>query len=105
MCRAAKNQLFDDLVGEREKLVRDSQANRLGGRDVDHQLIFDWRLHRQVGRLLAFEDTVDIAGRPLNYISADRIASNWSLPRRNTNARVTPGAISLSNSSHFPLTL
>ena len=29
------------------------EAERLGGLEVDHQLVLGWRLHRQVGRLLA----------------------------------------------------
>jgi hypothetical protein len=27
----------------------------LAGLEVDHQLVFGWRLHREVGRLLALE--------------------------------------------------
>ena len=40
---------------------RNFEAERLGGLEVDHQLELGRRLHRQVGRLLAFEDAVDIA--------------------------------------------
>ena len=39
------------------------EAERLGGLEVDHQLVLGRRLHRQVGRLLALEDAVDVAGR------------------------------------------
>ena len=42
---------------------RHVEAERLGGLEVDHQLVFGRRLHRQVGRLLALEDAVDVAGR------------------------------------------
>ena len=39
------------------------EAERLGGLEVDHQLVFGRRLHRQIGWLLALEDAVDVAGR------------------------------------------
>ena len=39
------------------------EAERLGGLEVDDQLELGRRLHRQVGRLLALEDAVDVAGR------------------------------------------
>ena len=31
--------------------------------EIDDKLIFSWRLHRHVGRLLPLEDAVDVAGR------------------------------------------
>jgi hypothetical protein len=31
--------------------------------EIDRQLVFDRRLHRQVGRLLALEDAIDVTGR------------------------------------------
>ena len=43
---------------------RHGEAERLGGLEVDHQFVLGRRLHRQVGRLLALEDAVDVAGRP-----------------------------------------
>ena len=39
------------------------EAERLGGLEVDHQLVLGRRLHRQVGWLLALEDAIDIACR------------------------------------------
>ena len=42
---------------------RHFEAERLGGLEVDHQFVLGRRLHRQVGRLLALEDAVDVAGR------------------------------------------
>src|SRR5262245_53716503 len=180
---------FDHLVGAREQRRWHGQAKRLGSLEVEHKLVFGRRLHRKIGRLLALEDAVDVAGcgavlvdiicaigdqpaagnrgavpvhrgqlvagrklddqidmnsrqrarrddqtavrgaregrngaldlgRVANVDRAhptptdgatDWIATNWPIPAvmvgsRRTAARVTPGAISLSSSSHFPLT-
>jgi hypothetical protein len=54
--------LFDHLVGGREKHRWDGQAKRLGGLKIDHELVFGWCLDRQIGRFLAFEDTINISG-------------------------------------------
>ena len=54
---------LDYRVGTREQRRGYVEAERLGGREIDHQLVLGWRLHRQVGRLLALEDAVDVAGR------------------------------------------
>ena len=41
----------------------DFEAERLCGLEVDYQFELGRRLHRQVGRLLALEDAIDIDGR------------------------------------------
>jgi len=56
----SKLRLFDHLVGEREQPVRNCQAQRLGGFEVEHQLKLDWLHDWQVGWLLAFENATHI---------------------------------------------
>jgi hypothetical protein len=58
-----KTTLFDHLVGASEQLRREVEAERSGGLHIDHELVFVWRLHRQVGRLLTLEDAIDVTGR------------------------------------------
>ena len=55
--------ILDHLVGEGEQRLRHCQTERLGGFEIDRQLVFGWRLYRQVGRLLTFKDPIGITGR------------------------------------------
>src|SRR5258705_12710720 len=45
--------LFDHLGGRREQVLRNDQAKRLGGFEVDHRFVLCLRLRRQVCWLLA----------------------------------------------------
>src|SRR5262249_58555714 len=55
--------LFDHLVGAGEQSRWDRKAERLCCLEVYDQFELHWRLHRQVSRLLTFEDAIDV-GRP-----------------------------------------
>ena len=54
--------LIDHLVGAREQRRWYSEAERLGRFEIDHQLVLRWRLYRKIGRLLALDNAIDIAG-------------------------------------------
>ena len=55
--------LFDHLVGACQHRRRHVKTERFGGLEIDHRFVLGRRLHRQVGRLLALEDAIDIVGR------------------------------------------
>ena len=50
------------LLGAGEHGKSNFEAERLGGLEVEHRLLFGRR--PQVGWLLALEDAIDVAGRP-----------------------------------------
>src|SRR5262245_41125335 len=59
---------LDHLVGEDEQLVWHGHAKRLGSLLVDDQLKFGRQLHRQVGRLLAAENAVNVFRGTAKYV-------------------------------------
>ena len=96
MHRSKQHRLFDDLVGAREHRGRHIEAERLGGLEIDHQFVLGRRLHRQVGRLLALEDAVDIGGRAailVNQIGPvrDQAAGGDEVTIRSKPLAVVPG--------------
>ena len=54
--------LFNYLIGDCEHVGWDAEPKRPGGLQVDDDLVPGRRLHRELGRLLALEDAVDVAG-------------------------------------------
>src|SRR5262249_29547253 len=51
---------FDHLVGEREQSVRNLEAKRLRGREIDDQLELGGLLNWKIGRLVTSENPADI---------------------------------------------
>jgi hypothetical protein len=47
--------LFDDLVGAAEQRIRDGEAQRFRGLEIDHELDFRRLLKRQISRFLTLE--------------------------------------------------
>src|SRR5262245_27356666 len=58
-----KARLLDHLVGALLEKPGHIEAERLCGLEVYRQLVLVRRLHREVGRLLTFKNTVDVIGR------------------------------------------
>ena len=56
-CTRVGGASFDCFVGEGEQHRRYFEAERLGGLEVDHEFDFGGAHDRQVGRLLALENT------------------------------------------------
>src|SRR6516164_5647382 len=54
---------FDHLVGAGDDRGRRGEADHPCSSQVDNKLELNRRLHRQVGRLLALKDAIDIGGR------------------------------------------
>ena len=59
---------FNDLIRPQQQRRRDSEAERLGGLEVDHQLELRGLLDRKVGGLGAFQDLVDVYRCATNLI-------------------------------------
>src|SRR5215831_73813 len=59
-CIAAKQSLFDHLVGAAEQAQRERNTQRLRSLEIDDQLDFCDLLHRQVGRPFALENPAGI---------------------------------------------
>jgi len=55
--------LFDHLVGAGKKRRRDLQVERLGRLEVDRQLVLGRCLYREVSRLLAVENAINVFSR------------------------------------------
>src|SRR5262245_11098199 len=62
--------LFDHLICPRQQRRRDRQAERLGRLEIDDQLELSWLLHRQVARVSALQNSVDIDGGAPPYMRA-----------------------------------
>src|SRR5262245_56701618 len=62
MARCQRERSFDYLGRAGEEHRWHGDAEHLRGLEVDDQLILCRRLHRQVARLLALEDAIDVSG-------------------------------------------
>ena len=72
MCARYGRLLTRAIVGAGEQGVGHSKAERPGGLEIDHQLALGRCLHRQIGRLFALEDAIDVSGRAAALIKKIR---------------------------------
>src|SRR5262245_19169604 len=75
MHRSKTASLFDQLIRTGKRCRWYCEAECLSGFKIDHQIVLGRRLHRHVGRFLALEDAVDIAGgapKPILKINSIR---------------------------------
>src|SRR6516165_9472069 len=59
----SKASLFDHLICTGEQAIGHGEAQRFRGLEIDNEFVLRWRLHRQVGRILALEDAIDVSCR------------------------------------------
>src|SRR5262249_57405742 len=60
--------LLDHLVGEREQLLGNCQAQRLGSRQIDDELKLGRLLDRNIGRVCSAQDLVDEVGGAAEHV-------------------------------------
>src|SRR5262249_57193222 len=60
--RIAAN-LFDHLVGAYQKRLRNREAERSRGLEVEHDFPLGGSLHRKINGLLSLQKTIDVASR------------------------------------------
>ena len=63
-----KRQLFNLLVGAQQNRWGYGKTERLGGLAVQDHLKFCRKLHRQIARLLAAQNAIDISGGATNGV-------------------------------------
>ena len=88
--------LLDHLLGAGEQRGRHLEAERFGSLEIDDQLVLGRCLHRQVGRLFAFENTINISGGSPLWLDQFRpigneAASLYKVAERVDGGQIVPG--------------
>ena len=55
--------LFDRLVGEHEEVMRQLEADHSCGPEIESKYELGGLLYREIGRLLATQNAIDVLGR------------------------------------------
>jgi len=81
--RRSKIISFDHLIGAGEQRLRHGEPECLRGFQIDDKFILGRRLHGEIGRFLAFENAIDIAGRAPELIGKTRSVGDQATIRDN----------------------
>src|SRR2546423_879341 len=71
-----RSRSFDELIGASQHRLRDREAKRFGGLEIDDQLELRRLLDREVGRLRAPEDLVHVRGGPPPEVLVSRVVAH-----------------------------
>src|SRR5687767_14174046 len=84
--RVAKS--FNHLVRAHQNGMRNGYAERLGGPQIDRELDAAGLLDREIGRLGALKDAIDVSRRPSKAVAEIRAVSHEA-----PNLRILPSSI------------
>jgi DNA-binding transcriptional LysR family regulator len=65
----------EQLLGDCREVLG-QLGSLFGSFEVDHELVFRWRLHRQVSRFLTLEDSVNVGGCAPIWVDSIRTVRN-----------------------------
>src|SRR5262250_2093755 len=72
---------LDHLVGAAKERLGNREAERLASLEVDDEIELRWPFYRQIPRLRAFENLIDVAGRAAVHIrDADAVGHEAAVP-------------------------
>src|SRR5215471_11738789 len=77
-----EHELLDQLVGSDQDRLRDRQAQRLGGLEIDDQLENAWLFDRKFGCLRSPEDSIHVVGGSMVLSGKARSAAHHPASRR-----------------------
>ena len=73
---AAPKFLLDHIICEGNQGGRNFEAERLRGPEINDRLVLSRRLDREIGRLFAFKNTIDVAGSLSILLGSIRAVGN-----------------------------
>src|SRR6516162_10100951 len=67
---------LDHLVGAPDQRVGNVEAERLGGPEIDHQLVFGRRLYRHITWFFPLENAINVFCRATEWVDPIRAVGN-----------------------------